>query len=344
MNRLTERQKLVLTLVIHEYIRTAVPVGSKLLVEHYNLSMSSATVRNEMAQLTDMGYLRQPHTSAGRAPTEEGYRYFVKQLLRETQLPIETRRMIIHQFYQTHHDIDEWMRLAASTLAYQSRGAALVTAPHPEQILLKHLELIATRGHQVLMVMVMVGGEINQRIITLDEPLSQEQLSATAARINQLFQGKGASHLAAVGDQLSALEKEIVQWLVQDMQQISSVAAGDIFLDGITNVLAEPEFSGSAEARRALRVLEERPLLQELLARTVLAEAPSGVQVLIGGEGTRDELRQCSLVLARYGAPGLASGTLGVLGPMRMSYGRTISTVRFMANLLSDLIADTLVE
>lgn len=344
MNRLTERQKFVLTLVIHEYIRTAVPVGSKLLVEHYNLSMSSATVRNEMAQLTDMGYLRQPHTSAGRAPTEEGYRYFVKQLLRETQLPIETRRMIIHQFYQTHHDIDEWMRLAASTLAYQSRAAALVTAPHPEQILLKHLELIATRGHQVLMVMVMVGGEINQRIITLDEPLSQEQLSATAARINQLFQGKGASHLVTVGDQLSALEKEIVQWLVQDMQQISSVAAGDIFLDGITNVLAEPEFSGSAEARRALRVLEERPLLQELLARTVLAEAPSGVQVLIGGEGTRDELRQCSLVLARYGAPGLASGTLGVLGPMRMSYGRTISTVRFMANLLSDLIADTLVE
>lgn len=344
MDSLTERQKLVLTLVIHEYIRTAMPVGSKPLVEHYNLNISSATVRNEMALLTEMGYLRQPHTSAGRVPTEEGYRYFVRQLLRETQLPLETRRMIIHQFYQTHHDMDEWMRLAASTLAYQSRAAALVTAPHPEQVRLKHLELIATRGRQVLMVMVMVGGEINQRIITIDEPLSQEQLSATADRINQLFQGKDVNQLIAMQANLPALEKDIVQWLVQDMQQVGSIAAGEIYLDGITNVLTEPEFSESVEARRALRVLEERPLLQELLGRTVLSGSPGGVQVLIGGEGSREELRQCSLVLARYGAPGLATGTLGVLGPMRMAYGRSISTVRFMASLLSDLIADTLVE
>lgn len=344
MDTLTERQKLVLTLVIHEYIRTAMPVGSKPLVEHYNLSISSATVRNEMALLTEMGYLRQPHTSAGRVPTEEGYRYFVRQLLRETQLPLETRRMIIHQFYQTHHDMDEWMRLAASTLAYQSQAAALVTAPHPEQVRLKHLELIATRGRQVLMVMVMVGGEINQRIITIDEPLLQEQLSAIADRINQLFQGKDVNHLIAMQANLPALERDIVQWLVQDMQQVGSIAAGEIYLDGITNVLTEPEFSESVEARRALRVLEERPLLQELLERTVLSGSPGGVQVLIGGEGPREELRQCSLVLARYGAPGLATGTLGVLGPMRMAYGRSISAVRFMANLLSDLIADTLVE
>ncbi|HEX7975347.1 MAG TPA: HrcA family transcriptional regulator, partial [Anaerolineales bacterium] len=123
-----------------------------------------------------------------------------------------------------------------------------------------------------------------------------------------------------------------------------SLVSGEIYLDGLTNVLAEPEFSGSEEARRALRVLEERPLLQDLLARTVLTGQIGGVQVLIGGEGTWDDLRSCSIVLARYGAPGQTSGTLGVLGPIRMPYGRTISTVRFLANLLSDLVSETLID
>ena len=118
----TERQKFLLALVVHEYARTAAPVGSRYLVEHYNLDMSSATVRNELAALTEMGYLRQPHTSAGRVPTEEGYRYFVGRLLQETELPDTVRRTITHQFYQMRNDVDQWMRLAASVLAHQSRG------------------------------------------------------------------------------------------------------------------------------------------------------------------------------------------------------------------------------
>jgi heat-inducible transcriptional repressor len=128
------------------------------------------------------------------------------------------------------------------------------------------------------------------------------------------------------------------------MTQTETLASGDVYLDGLTNVLAEPEFSGSDDARRALRLLEERSLLQDLLTRTILNSGVGGIQVLIGGEGTWDELRQCSIVLARYGAPGLATGTLGVLGPMRMSYGRTISTVRFLATLLTDMVNETLIE
>ena len=137
MNELTDRQKVLLTLVIHDYIRTAQPVGSQHMVEHYKLDMSSATVRNEMALLTDLGYLRQPYTSAGRVPTEEGYRYFVGKLLQQTELPANTRRTISHQFYQTRQELDQWLRLAASVLAHQSRGASLVTAPHPEQCFLR---------------------------------------------------------------------------------------------------------------------------------------------------------------------------------------------------------------
>lgn len=341
---LTERQRFILTLVIHEYIRTATPVGSNPLVERYHLDISSATLRNEMAVLTELGYLRQPHTSAGRVPTEEGYRYFVSRPLHENDLPDPTRRMISHQFHQMRHDIDQSMRLAASVLANQSHAASLVTAPHAEQARIKHLELIATRGRQMLMVLVLLGGEIRQRLLALSEPVSQEQLSTAADLITHLFQGGGAEELRAAQPGLAGLEQDIVDWLISELTQAETLAAGEVYLDGFTNVLAEPEFSDSEDARRALRLLEERSSLQDLLSRTVLTSSVGGVQVIIGGEGTWEELRLCSLVLARYGTPGLATGTLGVLGPMRMPYGRTISTVRFLAGLLSDMVTETLVD
>ena len=171
---LSERQKFILTLVIHEYIQNATPVGSQVLVTRYRLEMSPATVRNEMVILTECGYLRQPYTSAGRVPTEEGYRYFVTRLIRASELPDTTRQTISHQFYQMRHDVDQWVKLAASVLARQSNAVSLVTAPHPEKARLKHLELISTRGRQVLLVMVLVGGEVSQRLISLEEPVGQE--------------------------------------------------------------------------------------------------------------------------------------------------------------------------
>jgi len=344
MNELTERQKFILTLVVHEHIRTALPVGSQHLVERYHLDMSSATVRNELGALTDMGYLRQPHTSAGRVPSEEGYRYFVGRLLQETELPEATRRTISHQFYQMRHDVDQWMRLTASVLASQSRAASLVTAPHPEQAHFKHMELIATRGRQVLMVLVMVGGEIHQRIMTISDYASQEQLSQAANRLTQLLEGKEIEAVRSVRAQVSGLDLELLDWVITEMNEATASAAGEVYLDGLANVLAQPEFTGSEEARRAVHVLEERSVLNDLVTRSLVTSSMGGVQVLIGGEGTWSELRPFSVVLARYGTPGLITGTLGVLGPMRMSYGRTISTVRFLAGLLSDLVSDTLSE
>jgi heat-inducible transcriptional repressor len=341
---LTERQKLLLTLIIHEYVQTASPVGSSHLVDRYNLDMSSATVRNELAELDTLGYLRQPHTSAGRVPTEEGYRYFVTRLIQDTTLPESTRSMISHQFYQTRNDVDQWMRLGASVLAHQSRAAALITSPHPEKARFKHVELISTRGRQVLMVLVMMGGDIHQQVHSLEEPFSQEILSEAAHRITGRLCGKSPDQIAKTAPQLESLEKEVAGWILEEMTRSDALVSGDIFMDGLTNVLAEPEFAGSEDARRALRILEERSTLQELLSRSVPQGTIGGVQVLIGGESSWDELRQWSMVLARYGSPGYATGMLGVLGPMRMSYGRSISVVRFLSGLLSDLVSETLVD
>lgn len=344
MNNLTERQKLILALIIRDYIETAQPIGSRYLVENYNLNVSSATVRNDMLALSETGYLRQPHTSAGRIPTEDGYRFFVRQLMGHTELPSTTKRTIVHQFYQAGMDIDRWMRLAASVLAHQSQAASLVTAPRSERSVFKHLELISTRGRQVLMVLVLSGGEVNQQMLTLAEPISQERLSIVAQSFNDLLLGLDRESIAALSDKFDALEQDIIKLILDDLRQASDMLTGEIYHDGLAHVLTEPEFETTDIARNALRVFEERQLLEDLLTRTVLSNDLSGVQVLIGGEGNWEELRDFSIVLARYGAPGLATGTLGVLGPIRMPYGRTISTVRFVAGLLSDLVEDILLE
>ena len=344
MPELTERQRTILLLLIRDYIETAQPVGSKRLVERFHLDLSPATVRNEMSALTEMGYLRQPHTSAGRVPAEEGYRVFVGQLMQKAELPASVQNTISHQFFQARPDVEQWMTLAASVLAHQSQGVSLVTAPHAETIRFKHIELISTQGRQVLMVIVMDGGEVNQQVLTLAEPVNQTRLSQAAAHLNSLLAGLSIEAIAALSSssRADALEQDIITLLVQDMKRTSESASGEIYTDGLTNVLGEPEFAESDEARWAMRLFEERSTLQDLIARASTNSSVGGLQVLIGGEGGWEELRQCSMVIARYGAPGLATGTLGVLGPMRMSYARTIPTVRYVAGLLSNLVNDNI--
>lgn len=342
MPELSERQRTILLLLIRDYIETAQPVGSKRLVERFHLDLSPATVRNEMSALTEMGYLRQPHTSAGRVPAEEGYRVFVAQMLQNAELPASIQNTISHQFFQARPDVEQWMTLAASILAHQSQGVSLVTAPHAEQIRFKHIELISTQGRQVLMVLVLEGGEVNQQVLTLAEPVTQERLSQAATRLNTLLVGQSVEAIASLAARSDALEQDIITLLVQDMKRVSESASGEIYTDGLTNVLGEPEFAESDEARWAMRLFEERSTLQNLMARASTNSSVGGLQVLIGGEGGWQELRQCSMVIARYGAPGLVTGTLGVLGPMRMSYARTIPTVRYVAGVLSNLVNDSI--
>ena len=340
MLELSERQKNLLLIIIRDYIDSAQPVGSKRLVEHYHLDLSSATIRNEMSALTELGYLRQPHTSAGRVPTEEGYRFFVGQMMDQAELSKAVQHTISRQFHQARSDVDQWMHLAASVLAHQSQGASVVTAPRAESARFQHVELISTQGRQVLMVLVLIGGEVSQQLLTLAEPVTQEKLSQTATHLNGLLAGLAIDEIASTSARFDALDQDILFLIVQEMNRTGKSLSGEVYTDGLTNVLSEPEFAESDEARRALRLFEERSTLQDLLTRTTTNSAVGGLQVLIGGEGGWEELRQCSMVLARYGVPGFATGMLGVLGPMRMSYAKTIPTVRYVAGLLSGLVND----
>jgi heat-inducible transcriptional repressor len=341
MESLTERQETILALIVHRYIDGAQPVGSRWLVEKYHLGVSPATVRNEMAMLTEAGLLRQPHTSAGRIPTEQGYRYFVRRLLGETELPPDEKRLISHQFHQARGAVNEWVQLAASVLARHSRVASVVTAPHAERAIFKHLELINTRGNQVLMVLVLLGGVVQQELLTLASKFEQSELSQTAQKITLSAMGKSSQEVAALVEEFDGLHAEILLLAAGVMARVDGLAAGDIVRDGLTNFLSEPEFADVNSARTALRLFEERGFLDEVVAEALDTTSVGAVQVVIGGEGYWKELENCSIVLARYGAPGLATGALGVLGPTRMAYGRTISAVRYVAGLMSDLVIET---
>ena len=344
---LTERQKLILGLIVQEYVDTAKPVGSKKLVDSllkgYDLEISSATIRNEMAVLSENGYLRQPHTSAGRAPTEEAYRFFVGQLIQRPELPTSLKKTISRQFNKKRHDLSQWIPLAASVLANQSNAASIVTAPQAEKIRFKHVQLISTTGRQVLMVLVTVSGRVRQQMLVLSEPVTQDQLTTTAEQLNTLLHNRDAEETKNVStSEMDALIKDMYKLILDELTRSESMPTGEMFQDGWTNVLAEPEFAESKTALRALRILEERPILENVLSETVKGIEIGGVQVLIGGEGNWEELSDCTLVLARYGVPNLATGILGVLGPIRMPYQHTIPTVDFMAGLLSGLVGESM--
>jgi len=335
--KLTARQQTILGLVVRDYVKDASPVSSRALVEHYHLSVSSATVRNELAYLEETGYLTHPHTSAGRVPTPEGYRYFVERLLGEVDLPLHERLTIVHQFHQARHNFEQWAPLAASILAHTARGASVVTAPQSKEAQYKHLQLISTQGLAVLLVLVLRGGVVKQRMLTLGEPITQEELGEASDRLNQLCNGLTAHEIEAQQRTLPTFEADVASLVVEIMQSVDARTAGPIYSDGLSKVLQQPEFAEGEKAQELVRVLEERSFL-----RTVIEDALSpeigGVQVLVGGEGRWEELRPCSLVLARYGVPEFSTGALGVVGPTRMLYGRAISSVRLISRLLSDLV------
>ncbi len=343
MDELTPRQRTILSLVVREHVESASPVSSRALVEHYGLQVSTATVRNELARLEELGYLTHPHTSAGRVPTHKGYRRFVERLLGEVELPLHERRTIAHQFYQARQDFEQWMPLAASVLARTARGAALVTAPQAAQSCYKHLQLISTQGRVVLLVLVLCGGTVKQQMLTLAEPLNQEALNEASDRLNQLCNGLAAGEIYARTDGLPPLEADVAKLVVDIMHRTDTRTAGVVYRDGLSEVLQQPEFSERERAQGLVRVMEERSFLDAVLAGALSPEV-GNVRVLIGGEGYWDELRACSLVLGRYGVVGFVTGALGVVGPTRMLYGRAISTVRFVAGLLSDLVYDVYVE
>jgi heat-inducible transcriptional repressor len=329
--QLTERQEAVLRLVVRNFIESGQPVGSKTLAENFELGVSPATIRNELAHLGDLGYLAQLHTSAGRIPTERGYRYFVLKLLGEFRLPLKEQEIIRSQFEQARLDMSQWMQLAAAILAQTSQGASVVTAPHARANRYKHLQLISTQGRLVLLILVLNSGDVQQQLLTLAEPLPQERLSRAANRLNTLFGSATYEEIKPQLNQLDTLEFEVARLVIDLMQQTDERHISDFYRDGLVNLI---EDEGT---RAAVRVLEERKLLATVISQTQLPDV-SGVQVMIGGEGRWEELKDCTLILARYGMVDDFSGTVAVIGPTRMAYGRNLAAVRYVADLMSGLV------
>lgn len=334
---LTRRQEEILELVVRTYTQKPEPVGSKFLVEIYGLSYSSATVRNEMAALEELGYLLAPHTSAGRVPTERGYRYFVRRLIGDTDLSVAEQQHIAQKFRDLPVAMEQWMRLAATVLARTANTASLVTPPIAETSRFKHLELISIQGRLVLLVLVLHGGSVHQRMLNLVEPVPQRSLSETAERINALCLDLTANELRLKGLHLSMLDREVVELAADLMEKADSNQGRVVYRDGLSEVINM--FHDNEGAQQAVRVLEERAFLNMILS-DILSPLIEGVQVVIAGEGRFDEVNHLSLVLSRYGIPGRASGAIGVLGPTHINYGRAISSVRYLSTLMTNMIVD----
>jgi heat-inducible transcriptional repressor len=334
---LTQRCQTVLRLVVSEYINTAEPVSSKAISEKYDVGVSPATIRNEMATLEELGYLTHPHTSAGRTPTEQGYRYFVERLMGESRLALTERRTIQHQFHQARLELDQWMRLSAAVLAHTAQSASLITAPKSLRCTFKHLELISIRDDVALLILVLQEGTVKQQIITLDSPMTQEVLASVAHRLNALLKGSDQPGVMSVLASLVDFDRQVAEVVLNTMCRIDERTSNEIYRDGLLNLLSQPEFAYSELAQDVVRVLEERQLIDSMVSQVL---KQGGVQIIIGGEGRWEELSEVSVVLARYGVDDQAVGALGVLGPMRMHYARVVSVVRYMSYLMSDLIGD----
>lgn len=337
LDTLSERQEKILSLVVKNYVETGAPVGSKTLVDEYDLDVSSATVRNELAMLGEYGYLMQLHTSAGRIPTEKGYRYFVQKLLGEFRLPLHERQMIRHQFHQARLDLHQWMRLAAAILARTSLGASFVTAPQPKPNRFKHIQLISTQGRLVLMILVLFGGEVKQQMLTLAEPLPQGRLSAAAEKLNALYDNLTYAEIQSKAVQLDALEQDVTKLVLDLIHLADSRAVSDIYRDGLSNIV------DNEGTRQAVRFLEERTLLASVLSETQSSDG-TGVQVVIGGEGRWEELKECTIILSRYGSAEQFSGTVAVIGSTRMPYDRNVAAVRYVADLMSGFVYEYYLE
>jgi heat-inducible transcriptional repressor len=244
--------------------------------------------------------------------------------------------MIRHQFHQASLEVEQWVHLAAAVLANTTRSAALATVPKALRCRFKHLELISVRHNMVLLVLVLLGGTVKQQVLHLEEPLSQEELSRVSNLLNDTLSQADAEEMGNRLTQLPALSMQVGQLVADIMAQMDCQASDRVFSEGITHLLGEPEFSDSGEALRVLQVLEQRPLLDPILEEMRERE---GVQVLIGGEGRWEELSQATGVLSAYGIDEV-HGMLGVLGPLRMPYSRTISAVRYVAGLMSGMVEE----
>ncbi len=333
---LTERRAQLLSLIIREYVDSAVPVGSEAIVRKHEVGFSAATIRNEMARLEEDGYISHPHTSAGRVPSDQGYRYYVEALMRESDLPWEVKQTIRHQFHQAGREEDEWIQLAAAVLARAVENAAVVTVPRSAESRLKRLELVGIQDNAALLVLVLDHARVKQQVLIFPEPVEQDELTMITNHLNETFEGHTAGEIGRSRAQLTQLEWHVANAVLELMDAGDRGGFDEAYLEGVRNVLKKPEFATSEKMLTMLDVLEQKNLTRLIPFRLLSGD---GITVKIGAENEEDAMREYSIVISPYGLPGGVTGAMAVVGPTRMHYPETISTVRFVAGLMSEMLA-----
>ncbi|WP_199422086.1 heat-inducible transcriptional repressor HrcA [Actinotalea solisilvae] len=335
-----DRRLDVLRAIVEDYVHTHEPVGSRVLVERHNLGVSPATIRNDMAALEDAGYIAQPHTSAGRVPTDKGYRLFVDRL--STVKPLSSpERRAIQAFLEDAVDLDDVVDRSVRLLAQLTHQVAVVQYPSLRRSALRHLELVPVGENRLLVVIITDNGRVEQRVLELDEPLAEHVVPELRARLNATAAGRRLVDLPEPLDRMTqafaVAEQPLVQRVIRAVEDTLAEATEErIVMAGTANLARSgTDFSGTI--RPVLEALEEQVVLLRLL--TEMAEDSAGVAVRIGRENQHAGLAETSIVAAGYGADDEPVARIGSLGPTRMDYAGTIASVRAVARYLSRILA-----
>ena len=332
---ISARSGKILNSIVGQYIVRAAPVPSQVIASDPELGVSPATVRNEMAYLEREGYLIRPHTSAGCIPSDKGYRYYVESI-ENVKLPQAEERFISHTLHQVEKEVEAWLSLTATLLSRLVQNVAVVSLPKSADCKLKHMELLALQDSQALAVVVLQGARVKQKLISFDQAVSQTSLTIISNKLNAAFSGLNSRQISAKATELSPLEQQITDHLVEIMQAEDSQEYEEPYLDGWHFMLEQPEFSHSDRMRTLMELVEQRSLLKVIVPQGLSQHT---VHVIIGEENKAKAIQNCSVVLSQYGLPDEATGTVGVVGPTRMSYSHAIPTVHYLSSVLSELVA-----
>ena len=330
--------------IVRHYIACGVPVGSKTVANATQESLSSATVRSVMSQLEAEGFLEQPYTSAGRVPTDKAYRYYVDRLMQMARLTPALAKFIEESLSGDEVPNEQLMARASHVLAEVSSNVGLVLGPALEEKLLEHIKFIRLPDRRVLVVIVSRPNLIENKVLRLDEEISQEELDRSAAYLNTEFRGWSLRTIRLEIFKKIDEARELFDHLLRSVGRLLMEGAlghdelAPLFVEGTARILEQPEFEDVRKIRQLLLAFEEKAKLIEILGSFLHSSNP-GVQVVIGRENPADEMRHCALVMAPLRYRSRIVGALGVVGPTRMEYDRAVTTVEYVAHLCNRLLS-----
>jgi len=336
---LTARQQKILSAVIDLYILTGEPVGSKSLCETLDFNVSSATVRNEMGNLSELGLLEQPHTSAGRVPTEKGYRVYIDRLMKRPGMTGDEKRYIDSLILPSAYDPEKLLDGVAKVLASMTKFAAVSTTPSGESAVVRAVQLVQTSRRTAMVILMTSAGTMKSRVFHCDFDITPEILRVFFRMLNEKLIGVPVADItpayiqslaASMGDMAMMISSALMA--VADAAQESMQS--EVCLDGEINLLFYPEF-GQEGLRRIMNFLSRPADLCRLLS-----QPKENVRVILGEESRRPELRDSSVIVSRYSVGGRDSGAIAIIGPMRMNYGRIISSVEYLSDSVGRMLTE----